>query len=78
MIGAVVQFALASILLVAAVDGQSVQRSPVPSDDEIRKILIDRIDTQQQSVGIVVGIIGPEGRREPCATQNPTGSSALS
>ena len=63
MIGTVMQFALASILLVATVGGQSVQRSPVPSDDEIRKILVDRIDTQHQSVGIVVGIIGPEGRR---------------
>jgi D-alanyl-D-alanine-carboxypeptidase/D-alanyl-D-alanine-endopeptidase len=35
----------------------------VPSDAEIREILVDRIDTQHQSVGIVVGVIGPEGRR---------------
>jgi D-alanyl-D-alanine-carboxypeptidase/D-alanyl-D-alanine-endopeptidase len=63
MIGKVMQFALASILVVATVDAQSIQRSPVPSDDEIRKILMDRIDTQHQSVGIVGGIIGPEGRR---------------
>ena len=34
-----------------------------PSDDEIRKILADRIDAQRQSVGIVVGVIEPEGRR---------------
>jgi D-alanyl-D-alanine-carboxypeptidase/D-alanyl-D-alanine-endopeptidase len=39
------------------------QPSAVPSDAEIRKILIDRIDAQKQSVGIVVGIIEPAGRR---------------
>ncbi len=33
------------------------------SDAEIRKILVDRIDVQHQSVGIVVGVLGPEGRR---------------
>ncbi len=35
----------------------------VPSDEEIRKILVERIDAQHQSVGIVVGVITPEGRR---------------
>ena len=34
-----------------------------PSDAEIRKILVDRIDTAKQSVGIVVGIVSPKGRR---------------
>lgn len=33
------------------------------SDSEIRQILVDRIDVQHQSVGIVVGIVGPEGPR---------------
>jgi serine-type D-Ala-D-Ala carboxypeptidase/endopeptidase len=33
------------------------------SDAEIRQILVDRIDVQHQSVGIVVGIIGPDGQR---------------
>src|SRR5215475_5009047 len=37
--------------------------SPVPSDEEIRKILIQRIDEAKQSVGIVVGVIEPSGRR---------------
>ncbi|HEV3039193.1 MAG TPA: serine hydrolase [Candidatus Angelobacter sp.] len=44
----------------------SAQSKPAPavlSDDEIRKILIERIDVQHQSVGIVVGVITPEGRR---------------
>jgi CubicO group peptidase (beta-lactamase class C family) len=37
--------------------------SPVPPDSEIRKILTDRIDTQKQGVGIVVGVVEPKGRR---------------
>lgn len=37
--------------------------SPVPSDSEIRKILVERIDTFHQGVGIVVGVIEPQGRR---------------
>lgn len=59
--------ALVSILLLATVRAQSAPPSAVPSsvpsDDEVRKILADRIDAQHQSVGIVVGMIGPEGRR---------------
>jgi len=42
---------------------QSKPESDMPSDAEIRQILVDRIDAQHQSVGIVVGIVGPEGRR---------------
>jgi len=34
-----------------------------PPNAEIRKILVDRIDVQHQSVGIVVGVIEPAGRR---------------
>jgi CubicO group peptidase (beta-lactamase class C family) len=37
--------------------------SPVPSNEEIRKILVQRIDELKQSVGIVVGVIEPAGRR---------------
>jgi serine-type D-Ala-D-Ala carboxypeptidase/endopeptidase len=33
------------------------------SDDEIRKILIDRIDVQQKSIGLVVGVIDGNGWR---------------
>jgi hypothetical protein len=33
--------------------------SPIPPDSEIRGILRDRIDKYKQSVGIVVGTIGP-------------------
>ena len=35
----------------------------VPSTDEIREILVKRIDQQKQAVGIVVGVIRPNGRR---------------
>jgi CubicO group peptidase (beta-lactamase class C family) len=35
----------------------------VPSNDEIREILVKRIDQEQQAVGIVVGVIEPNGRR---------------
>ena len=35
----------------------------VPSTDEIREILVKRIDQQKQAVGIVVGVIEPNGRR---------------
>jgi len=35
----------------------------VAPDAEIRKIISDRIDVQKQSVGIVVGVIEPAGRR---------------
>jgi serine-type D-Ala-D-Ala carboxypeptidase/endopeptidase len=42
---------------------QSVSEYSVPSDSEIRQTLVDRIDTQHQGVGVVIGVIGPEGRR---------------
>jgi len=35
----------------------------VPSDGEIREILVRRIDQQKQAVGIVVGVVEPAGRR---------------
>lgn len=45
-----------------SVVGQSLT-SRVPSDSEIRSILAERIDKYRQSVGIVVGIVEPQGRR---------------
>jgi D-alanyl-D-alanine-carboxypeptidase/D-alanyl-D-alanine-endopeptidase len=35
----------------------------VLSTDEIREILVRRIDHQKQAIGIVVGVIEPDGRR---------------
>ncbi|HKI20454.1 MAG TPA: hypothetical protein VKA15_21375 [Isosphaeraceae bacterium] len=61
-------FALGLSLLGGWTDGrarasEAGEKSTVPSDAEIRRILVDRIDVQHRSVGIVVGIISPEGRR---------------
>lgn len=56
-------FLLATLALGSGVMAQSAPRPAMPSDSEIRQILVDRIDVQHQSVGIVVGVIGPEGRR---------------
>ncbi len=53
----------AGVLLTAAVAAPQSTQSQVLSDADIRKILIERIDAQQQSVGVVVGIIEPTGRR---------------
>ena len=33
------------------------------SNDQIREILVKRVDQQKQTVGIVVGVIEPDGRR---------------
>ena len=44
--------------------GRLDAQSPVlPSDTEVRQILVDRIDRDHQSVGIVVGLVGSTGRR---------------
>jgi len=39
------------------------QPLPVLGSDEIREILVKRVDQQKQAVGIVVGVIEPNGRR---------------
>jgi D-alanyl-D-alanine-carboxypeptidase/D-alanyl-D-alanine-endopeptidase len=36
---------------------------PVPSEAELRKILVQRIDEERQSVGVVVGLLESTGRR---------------
>ncbi len=42
----------------------AVQETPPLQDDgAIRELLVERIDEQKRSVGIVVGVVGPEGRR---------------
>ena len=59
--------ALISILSVAlcgvAVRAQTPGPGGVAPDAEIRKIIGERVDTYRQSVGIVVGVIEPSGRR---------------
>jgi D-alanyl-D-alanine-carboxypeptidase/D-alanyl-D-alanine-endopeptidase len=51
------------ILMASIVSAKSSSDSRIPSDSEIRRILSERIDERKQSVGIVVGIVEPEGRR---------------
>jgi D-alanyl-D-alanine-carboxypeptidase/D-alanyl-D-alanine-endopeptidase len=59
------RFVLVGILLASLVLEATVAQShtPIPSDPEIRSILAERIDKNRQSVGIVVGVIEPQGRR---------------
>jgi serine-type D-Ala-D-Ala carboxypeptidase/endopeptidase len=63
MIARILVYIATAVLLVAGTVAQSMPNSPVPSDDEIRKILIERIDTFHQGVGIVVGVVDAHGRR---------------
>jgi serine-type D-Ala-D-Ala carboxypeptidase/endopeptidase len=43
--------------------GQPVPMSSIAGDSEIRAILADRIDAYRQSLGMVVGVVEPNGRR---------------
>jgi len=63
MIHRVVALIFATSLLSLVALAQSLPNSPVPPDTEIRKVLAERIDTFHQGVGIVVGVIEPQGRR---------------
>ncbi|THD79914.1 MAG: serine hydrolase [Phenylobacterium sp.] len=42
---------------------QAAQTDPFPADATIRAILAERIDTLKKSVGMVVGLVTPQGRR---------------
>jgi len=53
----------AATILTAVGNAQSPADSPMPSDAEIRTILAQRVDEFHQSVGIVVGMIGPDSRK---------------
>src|SRR6476659_4918001 len=56
---------LAGVALLASrgLGAQSPTAAPLLPDAEIRKILIERIDTYRQGMGMVVGVIEPAGRR---------------
>jgi D-alanyl-D-alanine-carboxypeptidase/D-alanyl-D-alanine-endopeptidase len=54
---------LGMILSIHCAVAQSSTNSPIPPDSEIRQILADRIDKDRQSVGVVIGVIEPAGRR---------------
>ena len=59
----VVVLVFGTVALIHSALAQSAPHSPLPEDSEIRKILVERIDKDRQSVGIVVGVIEPSGRR---------------
>jgi CubicO group peptidase (beta-lactamase class C family) len=67
--------AAVGILAALARAGTTPSPASLPSDTEIRQILLDRIDVQHKSVGIVVGIISAEGRRVVSYGQLDTGDS---
>jgi D-alanyl-D-alanine-carboxypeptidase/D-alanyl-D-alanine-endopeptidase len=75
--------ALTSIVAIVAVVGLVSAQSPssppataAPSDAEIRKILVERVDTQRQSVGIVVGVVDSSGRRVVSHGRRAVGDTA--
>lgn len=60
------RIALVTLLLLVTSShlmAQPAKPVALPTDAEIRKILIDRIDVQKQGVDLVVGIVDPTGRR---------------
>jgi len=63
MKGIILGLALGITVFVHDTVAQSSADSTIPPDSEIRQILVDRIDKDHQSVGIVVGVIEPTGRR---------------
>jgi serine-type D-Ala-D-Ala carboxypeptidase/endopeptidase len=62
MIRRILPLALAVAIVAPSTICQSVSESAFPSDAEIRQMLVNRIDVQHRSVGIVVGLITPQGR----------------
>ena len=54
---------LALFLIEARAQTPPAATTAAPSDTAIRNILAERIDVQKQGVGIVIGVIEPQGRR---------------
>src|SRR5216684_274301 len=55
--------ALAMSILGNATTSLAGSQKAFSSDDEIRKILAERIGANENDVGIIVGVIGPQGKR---------------
>ncbi|HZL95530.1 MAG TPA: hypothetical protein VFB99_17875 [Vicinamibacterales bacterium] len=55
--------ALAFVLSMTMIQGAAQELPRADTDDEIRKLLVERVDTHRHSVGIAVGIVEPTGRR---------------
>src|SRR5688500_17621584 len=49
--------------LTATTKAQTTGPATLPDDAAIQRILVERIDEARQSVGMVVGIVTPSGRR---------------
>jgi serine-type D-Ala-D-Ala carboxypeptidase/endopeptidase len=56
-------YLFATTVSMAIGNAQTPVSSLIPPDSEIRGILMQRVDQFRQSVGIVVGMIGPDGRK---------------
>jgi CubicO group peptidase (beta-lactamase class C family) len=54
---------LCGLLLATPAFCQPIPQAPARTDQEIRTLLADRVDIYRRSVGMVVGIIDPAGRR---------------
>lgn len=52
-----------ALLATAPARAQTPDAPGMRSDADIRQIITDRVDTHRQAVGIVVGVIDPDGRR---------------
>jgi serine-type D-Ala-D-Ala carboxypeptidase/endopeptidase len=50
------------LVLLSSITG-SIAHAQSPDDSAIRRILEERIDSRKQGVGIVVGVVTPQGRR---------------
>ena len=55
--------AIAMSMLASSATSITDSQKVLPSDDEIRKILVERVGTNEKNVGIIVGVIEPRGRR---------------
>ena len=55
--------AIAMSILASAATSIAESQKVLPSDGEIRKILVERVGASEKDVGIIVGVIEPRGRR---------------
>jgi serine-type D-Ala-D-Ala carboxypeptidase/endopeptidase len=68
-----VWIACGAVLLTSTAPAQE----SLPSENQIRSVIAERVDAQGEGIGIVVGIIGPQGRRTISHGQLSDGNPAL-
>lgn len=54
---------LAMLFMTSPAVAQTAVPAPMPTDAEIRHMLVTRVETQRQATGIVIGIVDARGRR---------------